>query len=159
MEVEIATYLTKVSEGELSIEGSKRIKAMLKAISDIESIADSCFNLGKTLMRKSDWKVKFNDKQTQHIEKMFTLVSEALAEMIQNLEKGYKLIDINKALDIEEEINQYRNKLKKEHLKSIEKKDYSYQTGIIYNDLFSESEKLADYVINVSEAIDEINED
>jgi phosphate:Na+ symporter len=62
-------------------------------------------------------------------------------------------------LDIEEEINQYRNKLKKEHLKSIEKKDYSYQTGIIYNDLFSESEKLADYVINVSEAIDEINED
>jgi phosphate:Na+ symporter len=90
---------------------------------------------------------------------MFTLVSEALAEMIQNLEKGYKLIDINKALDIEEEINQYRNKLKKEHLKSIEKKDYSYQTGIIYNDLFSESEKLADYVINVSEAIDEINED
>ncbi|MEE4197696.1 MAG: Na/Pi cotransporter family protein [Bacteroidales bacterium] len=159
MEVEIATYLTKVSEGELSIEGSKRIKAMLKVISDIESIADSCYNLGKTLLRKSDWKVKFSEKQTGHIEKIFTLVSEALAEMIQNLEKGYKLIDITKALEIEEKINHYRNKLKKEHLKSVEKKDYSYQTGIIYNDLISESEKLADYVINVSEAIEEINED
>lgn len=159
MEVEIATYLTKVSEGELSIEGSKRIKAMLKVISDIESIADSCFNLAKTLMRMNDWKVKLNKEQKENINKIFALVTEALSEMMANLEKGYKYIDINKALDVEENINQFRNKLKKEHLKSVEKKAYSYQTGIIYNDLFSESEKLADYVINVSEAIEEINED
>lgn len=159
MEVEIATYLTKVSEGELSIEGSKRIKAMLNVISDIESIADSCFNLAKTLIRMSDWKVRFNDEQKNNINKMFEMVSEALTEMQINIEKGYKNLDISAALDIEEKVNQYRNKLKKAHLKYIEKKAYSYQSGIIYNDLFSESEKLADYVINVSEAIEEINKD
>jgi len=157
MEEEIANYLTKISEGELSILGSKRIKAMLNVVTDIESVADSCFNLAKTLMRKKDKKVWFDTPLRENLDQMMSLTKKAIQEMQKNLDHGYKNIDISKAQDLEEKINRFRTKLKKDHLKSIEKQEYSYQTGIIYNDLYCECEKLADYAINVSEAIEEIN--
>lgn len=159
MEVEIADYLTKISEDELSLLGSKRIKAMLTVVSEIESVADSCYNLGKTLMRKKDKKVWFDTPLRENMNKMFELAGEALKLMQKNLDRGYKNVNIIEANEIEEKINRYRNRLKKEHLQSVEKKEYSYQTGIVYNDLYSECEKLADFAINVSEAIDEINHD
>jgi len=157
MEEEIANYLTKISEGELSILGLKRIKAMLNVVTDIESVADSCFNLAKTLMRKKDKKVWFDTPLRENLDQMMSLTKKAIQEMQKNLDHGYKNIDISKAQDLEEKINRFRTKLKKDHLKSIEKQEYSYQTGIIYNDLYCECEKLADYAINVSEAIEEIN--
>ncbi|MFC2151292.1 Na/Pi cotransporter family protein [Bacteroidota bacterium] len=157
MEEEIADYLTKISEGELSILGSKRIKAMLNVVTDIESIGDSCYNLAKTLIRKRDKKVKFNNALNGNILQMMELAKGSLQEMQHNLDQGYKNININHAQELEEKINKYRTKLKKDHLKSVEKKEYNYQTGIIYNDLYCECEKLADFVINVSEAIEEIN--
>jgi len=157
MEEEIANYLTKISEEELSILGSKRIKAMLNVVTDIESVADSCYNLAKTLMRKKDKKVWFDTPLRENLDQMMALTRKAIVEMQKNLDHGYKNIDISKAKDLEEKINRFRTKLKKDHLKSVEKQEYSYQTGIIYNDLYCECEKLADYAINVSEAIEEIN--
>nr|HPI69781.1 hypothetical protein [Tenuifilaceae bacterium] len=54
-------------------------------------------------------------------------------------------------------INQYRNKLRKQHLKNVEEDKYKYQAGVIYHDLFSEAEKLADFIINISEDIAEMS--
>lgn len=157
MEEEIANYLTKITEGELSILGSKRIKAMLNIVSDMESIGDSCYNLAKTFIRKKDKKVKFETPLNENLIQMMELVQKTFKEMEKNLDHGYKNINITHALELEERINRFRNKLKKAHLKSIEKKEYDYQTGIIYNDLYCEYEKLADFIINVSEDIEEIN--
>ncbi|PLX19440.1 MAG: Na/Pi cotransporter [Marinilabiliales bacterium] len=158
MEEEIADYLTKISEEDLSLLGSKRIKAMLNVITDIESIGDSCYNLARTLVRKKEKKVQFDAILQENILEMSDMLKESLIEMQKNLEHGYKNINIVKSQEVEEKINRFRTKLKKEHLKSVEKKKYSYQTGIIYNDLVCECEKLGDYAINVSEAIQEINQ-
>ncbi|OFX85899.1 MAG: Na/Pi cotransporter [Bacteroidetes bacterium GWF2_33_16] len=159
MEVEIANYLTKISEGELSNLGSKRIKAQLTIVSELESVADCCYNLAKTLRRKRDNKVSFDQKLSDNIRKMMNLVMDSIIEMQKNLDHGYTKINIVQALEMEQAINNYRDRLKKEHLKDLEKQDYDYKTGVIYSDLFSECEKCADYVINVSEAIEGINKD
>ncbi len=158
MEIEIATYLTKVSEDELSKLGSKRINSMLKLISDIESIADSCFNIAITIERKKQKKALFPQYIQDNVNKMFELVEQSLDKMYYNLDNDYSNISITKANEIENKINKYRDKLKKEHLSNIESGKYNYQAGIIYNDIFCESEKLADFVINVSEAVEEANE-
>ena len=155
MEVEIATYLTKISEGELSKIGSKRIKAMFKIIDDMESVADSCNNIAKAIYRKKEQKIWFTAKLRDNVLEMFGLVEKSVEIMYNNLEDDYTNLDIKKAVDIEKKINEKRDKLKKDHLENIEKKEYKYQAGVIYNDLFSEAEKLADYVINVSEAMKE----
>ena len=158
MEIEIATYLTKVSEDELSKLGSKRINSMLKLISDIESIADSCFNIAITIERKKQKKALFPQDIQNNVNNMFELVEQSLDKMYYNLDNDYSNISITKANEIENKINKYRDKLKKEHLSNIESGKYNYHAGIIYNDIFCESEKLADFVINVSEAVKEANE-
>jgi len=159
MEVEIANYLTKISEGELSHLGSKRIKAQLTIVSELESVADCCYNLAKTMLRKKDGKIWFDQNLRENVQKMMSLVSESIVEMQKNLNHGYTKINIEHANVLESKINNYRDRLKKDHLQGIEKQEYSYKTGVIYSDLFSECEKCADYVINVSEAIESINND
>lgn len=157
VEVEIATYLNKVSSHDLSEESSKRLQAMFKIISDIESISDCNYNLARTFRRKKEANIWFNQEVRDNLNKMFDLVEESLQIMNANLEVGYTGINLGPAYEIEERINQYRNGLKEEHIKNVEGNKYKYQAGVIYNDLFSEAEKLADYAINVSEDVAEIN--
>lgn len=157
VEVEIATYLTKISSHVLSDESSRRLQAMLNIINDIESVSDSNYNLAKTLRRKRKANIWFNQEVRDNLNYMFTLVDDAFVIMLENLEVGYTNINLGPAYEAEEKINQFRNKLKKEHIKNVEEVKYKYQAGVIYNDLFSEAEKLGDYIINVSEAIAEIN--
>lgn len=159
MEIEIADYLNKVSEGDLSEESRMRLQAMYRMISEIESIADSCLTLAKTLKLKKNNKVWFDEDMRKNINDLFDLIDVALAEMNINVEKGYtKLSNIKKATAAENEINQKYALLNQEHLNNLEDKKYTYNAGVIYSDLVSETERLADHVINISEAIYEINE-
>ncbi len=153
-EVEIAKYLTKLSESELSRLSSNRVQSMFTIISEIESISDCIYNLSKTMLRKRKKRIKFSETLAENLLHMFSLIDTAFVIMNRNLENGAKEVDKIAADEIEESINQLRNTLRKQHLKSVEKNEYSYLTGIIYNDLFSECEKLGDYIINVTEAID-----
>ena len=154
MEVEIANYLTQVSEGRLSSESKEEIRVMLRAVSEIESIADSCNNLARTLKRRNEFKSSFTPEQNEHVERMFTLVGEALERMNIIFHKSELTHnDINVSYNIENEINNYRNQLKARNIEDINNKRYQYQDGVYYMDIVSESEKLGDYVVNVVEAL------
>lgn len=156
IEVEIANYLTKVSESKLSTENSQRIRAMFKIVSEIESIADSSLNIAKAIYRRNEQKVVFPEELTGKLKHMFSLVEDTLNVMYTNLTLEYKEVSAKKAYEMEKAINDYRTVLKQEHLIAIEEKRYDYPTGILYNDMFSECEKVGDYAINVTEAIKEI---
>ena len=153
MEEEIANYLTKISESELSKQNSKRIKAMFELIDDIESIGDTCNNMAKAIKRKFDGKIIIPEDLNQNIEKMFSLVDSALLEMNKNLSNEYEEINIDTANKIEKDINAYRNQLRAEHVLNIKEKKYNYKTGVIYSELFSNSERIGDFIINTAESI------
>ena len=154
MEIEIANYLTQVSEGRLSSESKEEIRLMLRAVSEIESIADSCNNMARSIKRRNEFKSVFTEEQNQHMDYMFKLVSKALHRMTYILSKNEALHeDINPSYNIENEINNYRNQLKSRNIEDINNKKYQYQDGVYYMDLVSESEKLADYVLNVVQAV------
>lgn len=156
VEIEIANYLTKVSESKLSTDNSQRIRAMFKIVSEIESIADSSLNVAKAINRRNDQNVVFPEDLTNKLKHMFTLIDETLNVMCTNLAMEYKSVNAKKAYELEKAINDYRTILKQEHLLSIEEKRYDYSIGILYNDMFSECEKIGDYAINVTQAIKEI---
>nr|WP_320117831.1 Na/Pi cotransporter family protein [uncultured Marinifilum sp.] len=158
MEVEIANFLTSVSETRLSTENSARVRAYFKMVSDIESVGDSTLNLAKAMKRKKEQKAWFPQELRDNINNMFELVDNALDTMLENTKMEFSEVRIKKAYEIEREINDYRTALKTEHLANVEENKYKYQAGIIYNDMFSECEKIGDYCINVSEAINEIKE-
>ena len=155
MELEIGHYLNKVAEGRLSPEGKKEIASMLRIISEIESIADSCMNAAKTLNRKNQNKVQFDDWVLAQLEGMFRLVDGAMTNMLQLL-RELEAPDESRVIDAynrEREINNYRNRLRDDNISNINDHKYSYQEGIFFMDLIGEAEKLGDYILNVVEGV------
>ncbi|MGQ1945560.1 Na/Pi cotransporter family protein [Geofilum sp. OHC36d9] len=157
VEVEITNYLSQVSQHKMSESGRRRMRSMLKLVGDLESVGDCNFNLARTVSRMREKRINFNDAAMKKLELMFNLVDRSLEEMRDNLAKEEVSVNLGKAIEIEKQVNNYRSQLKAEHLDNLSKKVYSYEAGILFNDLFSECEKLADYAINVSEALEEVS--
>lgn len=158
MELEIANYLNEVSEGRLSSESKLKIRTMLREVTELESIGDSCYHLASTINHKFRGNEDFTEKQYDHIHQMLQLTDNALQQMVSLEEDEYYLVDPNKSFNIENEINNYRNQLKDQNVLDVNNKEYNYQVGVHYMDIISECEKLGDYVINVVEARTDIKE-
>jgi len=153
MELEIAKYLDAVSNAHLSDDTKAKIRAMLREISELESIGDACYNMARTINRKYNGKQDhFTDKQYDHIHQMMTLTDQSLSEMNNLLGGRKESYDVNRTFNIENEINNYRNQLKAQNIADINNHEYTYAVGTIYMDLINECEKLGDYVVNVVEA-------
>ncbi len=153
MEIEIAKYLESVSDAHLSDDTKGKIRAMLREISELESIGDACFNMARTINRKVLGKQEhFTDRQYEHMHQMMELTDQSLTQM-NNLMGGRKeSFNVNRTFNIENEINNYRNQLKAQNINDVNNHEYTYAVGTIYMDIIGECEKLGDYVVNVVEA-------
>ena len=153
MELEIAKYLDSVSDAHLSDDTKAKIRAMLREISELESIGDACYNMARTISRKYNGKEDhFIEKQYDHIHQMMELTDQALAQMNRLMLGRKESFDINRSFNIEHEINNYRNQLKTQNITDVNNHEYTYAVGTIYMDIINECEKLGDYVVNVVEA-------
>jgi phosphate:Na+ symporter len=153
MELEIAKYLDSVSDAHLSDDTKAKIRAMLREISELESIGDACYNMARTISRKYNGKEDhFIEKQYDHIHQMMELTDQALTQMNRLMQGRKESFDINRSFNIEHEINNYRNQLKTQNITDVNNHEYTYAVGTIYMDLINECEKLGDYVVNVVEA-------
>ncbi|AHF12602.1 Na+-dependent phosphate transporter [Barnesiella viscericola DSM 18177] len=154
MELEIAGFLNLVVGGRLSFDGKMRVNSMLSIVTEIESIGDCCYNLARTLQRKQDSHIVFNDEIIGNIDAMFKLNAEALNNMVLLLSSNEPTMsEIMVSYNKECEINNFRNQLRKSNIENINNKHYEYQAGIYYMDMVAECERLGDYVINVVDAI------
>lgn len=157
MELEIANYLHKCSEGRLSNEGKLRVAAMLGIISEIESIADSCLGIGKILLRKMQTGAEFTPEIYANIDSMYTYVNEAMSLMLDEIGKPESINEkeLIRSYNKEREINNMRNSLRTANPENINSKRYSYQAGIYYMDIISDLERTGDYIINVVDTLRE----
>ena len=153
MELEIAKYLDQVGDAHLSDDSKAKIRAMLREISELESIGDANYNIARTIARKYQGKQDhFSDKQYDHIHQMMELTDEALTQMNRLMAGRKESYDVNRTFNLENEINNYRNQLKSQNINDVNNHEYTYAVGTIYMDVVNECEKLADYVVNVVEA-------
>ncbi len=153
MEMEISKFLTLVGSGDLSKHGSERISTMLRIIDNLESIGDTIYQIAMTRRNKREDALHFDNQMNANLEKMTALVQEALDVMDSNLH-DYDHVNLDAAYEAEHRINEFRNQLRAKHLEAIKQGAYDYATGNAYSSLYALYEKLGDYVINVSEAID-----
>lgn len=154
MEVEIGNYVAKVSEGRLSNESKETTRAILRIVTEIESIADAACNIGRHLNRKSESGVSFDKSLIDNINSMYDLIDKAFENMIVILQNrkvsGPHLIE---STSLEKEINDLRSLLKKQNVVNVDQMVYSYQSGVLYMDIINECEHLGDYIINVVDAM------
>ena len=153
MEIEIAKYLDQVSDAHLSDDTKAKIRAMLREISELESIGDACYNMARTITRKVQGKQEhFTEKQYDHMHQMMELTDSALTQMNQLMCGRKEAFDVNRSFNTENEINNFRNQLKSQNIADVNNHVYTYGIGTIYMDIINECEKLGDYVVNVVEA-------
>ena len=153
MELEIAKYLDQVSDAHLSDETKAKIRAMLREISELESIGDACYNMARTINRKYSAKEDhFTEGLYNHLHQMMGLTDQALTQMNLLMMGRKESYNVNNTFNIENEINNFRNQLKQQNIVDINNHEYTYAVGTIYMDLINECEKLGDYVVNVVEA-------
>ncbi len=153
MELEIAKYLENVSDAHLSDDTKGKIRAMLREVSELESIGDACFNMARTINRKYSAKADhFIEKQYNCLHQMMGLTNQALTQMNRLMGGRKESYDVNTTFNIENEINNFRNQLKAQNIADVNNHEYTYAEGTIYIDLVNECEKLGDYVVNVVEA-------
>ncbi|MCR5180015.1 MAG: Na/Pi cotransporter family protein [Bacteroidaceae bacterium] len=153
MELEIANYLDQISDAHLSDETKAKIRAMLREVSELESIGDSCYNMARAISRKFHGKEDhFNEKQYHQLHQMMLLTDEALSLMNQLMRGRKENFDIQRTINTENEINNFRSQLKQQNIVDVNNHEYTYAEGTLYMDLVNECEKLADYVLNVVEA-------
>lgn len=156
MELEIANYLNRVSEGRLSDESKGKIHRMLRIVSEIESVADSCDNISRILDRKRQGKITFLPDMQSHIDKMYSFLDEGLDSMSQVLHLiNEPDVDTARSESIETQINRYRDELKRQNVSDVNEHHYSYETSVVYMDLITECERMDDYIINIVEAVAE----
>ena len=127
MEIEIAKYLDQVSDAHLSDDTKAKIRAMLREISEIESIGDSCYNIARTINRKIKGKEDFIQSQYEHVHQMFELTHNALVQMNITLVRHKDELDANRSFNIENEINNFRNQLKSQNINDINNHKYTYK--------------------------------
>ena len=152
MEQEIAKYLSAVSDAHLSDDTKGKIRDMMREITELESIGDSCYNLARTISRLVSSKEDFTEKQYERIHQMFELTDDSLSQMNIIIRGRKEYLDTTRSFNIETEINNYRNQLRNQNINDIDNHEYTYNVGTMYMDIINECEKLADYVVNVVEA-------
>ena len=153
MELEITKFLTKVGSGDVSEHASERISTMLRIIDNLESIGDTIYQIAMTRQSKREDAVHFDAGLNANLTQMSELVQKALDIMDRNLH-DYDHIDLDAAYAAEHEINAFRDRLRQQHLDALKLGVYDYAIGNAYSSLYAQYEKLGDYIINVSEAID-----
>lgn len=153
VEIEVATYLAKVSEGEMSESTAERVRAMNSIVNDLERIGDIFYQMSKAIERKDEHKIWFIPEQRKSLLEMFKLVDDAFVVMVDNLNADWGGVSLDPANAAESAINKKRDKMRAEHLENMRKTDFNMESGMIFNNLFSSCEKVGDHIINVSEAI------
>ena len=153
MEVEIADYLAKAAQGEMSDSASFKVRSMISIINDMERIGDICYQMSISIERKKERKAEFTAESKKSIEGLLSEVQKALDIMNNNLDSEYSQVTLTEANNAEININNMRNKLRKSYLQKIEKGEMPIQVGMIYNNLIHSLEKVGDHIFNISEAI------
>ena len=158
IEYEIAAFLNAVSEGDISEETSKRIKAMYKIIGELESLGDSGESISRILSRRNVHKKEFDHETLKRLEDMAALVDGAYEAMIVNLNAAHKgeLAEISNAYNAEDRINNLRNHLRDAEIEALETEKKNYQTSVYYMDIVSEFEKMGDFIINISQTLEKV---
>lgn len=152
LELAIANYLEHVSDAHLSDDTKDKIRQMMREISELESISDSCYNLARSFNRRKEMNMEFTPEITENVHAMMQLTDDALKEMNLLIKGPREQQNMNETFRIENEINSLRNRLKAENINNVDNRKYDYALGTMYIDIISECEKLGDYVVNVVEA-------
>ena len=148
---EITDYLVKINQLQLPVVDAKRIGGLFHVVSDIERIGDHAENIADAAVKSAE-ELEFTKKGQKEIQEMHEKTMEILEksmEMFTTLDRK-NLPDI---LELEDNIDNMERQLQQNHVKRMAKGKCSPMTGILFTDLVTGLERVADHATNIAFAI------
>jgi phosphate:Na+ symporter len=152
-EIEISEYLKRVSRNKLSKKTSAEVHSIFRIIDNLESIGDICYQISQFHERRMDDKLKISSKLDLNLQFLLQLVLDSISQMNENLKKNYSQINLENAHEIDKKINDTRDTLRRENLEAIRDGNYDFSKANYYKGIFNRSERIGDYVYDVSYAM------
>ncbi len=153
IELEVAEYLTRISSFNLSEYATRRIRAMHSMINDLERVGDIYFQMSKTFEQMQTEDISLPQEAVREIGELLDLIHNAIQLVRENLDKSNGQVNLDRAILIEQKIDDMRDQLKEKHYQRLEKGEYSTKEGVMFLDYLSRLEKIGDHLFNVNEAI------
>lgn len=152
LDKKITSYLLEISAKPLSVKERDEFSNIADSIRDMERIGDHMENIVELVDFKINKKVNLSNDATNELKEMyeFTLVT---------LETAYSAFfenDVEKAKEVlsrENEIDKMERVLRKKHIMRLNERQCSGDAGIVFVDIISNLERIADHSVNIAETI------
>ncbi len=149
---EITDYLVDVNQRQLPVADSLKIGGLFHVVNDIERIGDHAENIADAAVRMKEQNLTFTKKATKEIKDMFERDMRILTcalEMFENEDRSH----MQEILGIEEEVDQMEIDLQNSHIRRMAKGKCSPESGLVFTDLVTGLERIADHATNIAFAL------
>lgn len=149
METMLTSFLVEVDNLSLTEAQHLMIKNLFYTVSDIERIGDHSENIAELAENKKKNKIQFSDKGQKDLGKMYDAVLRALELSLEAREKT-SFTAARQAQEAEEKVDELEKDLRDKHIQRLSKGKCMPENGVIFLDLLSNLERIADHADNIA---------
>ena len=148
----ITNYLVKINQATLPIEDLKSIGALFHVVNDIERIGDHAENVADSAKQRIGTGVGFSKEAQRGLGEMMDMVNTLIQFAVEMFSKGTEehLEDI---MHLEDAVDEKERELQKEHVGRLTRNECSPEAGMLFSDIVSGLERVADHATNIAFSI------
>ncbi len=154
----ITNYLVKINQSTLPIEDLKSIGALFHVVNDIERIGDHAVNVADNARTRKVKELSFSKEAQFEMGKMMDKVNTIIRYSIEMFAEG-KYEHMTAISVLEDEIDHLERELQQAHIDRLTRGECTPDAGMLYSDIVSGLERVADHAVNIAFAIKESEEE
>lgn len=147
---EISSYIVSLMANEMSLADSRQINGYYVVISNLERLGDHAVNLAGYARDLKGWDIEFSDTAREELETMKKQCLDALY-IVKEVSPGTSDMVLEKASEMEQKIDDTRDKYFKKQMQRLKKGKCKPQTGIVFTEILTDFERMGDHVKNIAE--------
>jgi phosphate:Na+ symporter len=149
---EITDYLVRANQISLPVDDRKRLGSLFHVVSDIERVGDHAENIAEDVENLIEMKQSFSDTAASEIQEMLDMTVKILhlsMDMFNHMDDSHvkEIMDLENAIDLKE------RELQNKHVKRLTAGECTAQAGMMFSDLASNLERVADHATNIAYSI------
>lgn len=156
----ITDYLVKINQTTLPIEDLNSLGALFHVVNDIERIGDHAENVADAARQRKEEGVSISKEAQKELGDMLEMVNKIIRYAVEMFAKSDEA-HMQEIITLEDQVDEKERELQKKHVERLTKGECSPEAGMIFSDIVSGLERVADHATNIAFAItteDEMDE-
>ena len=148
----ITDYLVKINQTTLPIEDLNSLGALFHVVNDIERIGDHAENVADAARQRKEEGVSISKEAQKELGDMLEMVNKIIRYAVEMFAKSDET-HMQEIITLEDQVDEKERELQKKHVERLTKGECSPEAGMIFSDIVSGLERVADHATNIAFAI------